>query len=221
MLERYFFKPATVDRIRANVAGAYIEHYVSWLRAQGYADRNVLKRVPILCQFGEFASARGAIDGQTALVHVEAFAQHWQSIHGKSCKSDTARAKVAHDARNPVRQMLELALHGSVGSHRPQRPFPFEAEVPGFAGYLRDERGLKADTVERYAFFLRGFRTFLDGTGAPLLASLSPPLLAAFLVERCAGLARTSRRDLCGAMRVFLRYCVSVPQIHLHRRSRS
>ncbi len=36
MLERYFFKPATVDHIRANVAGAYIEHYVSWLRAQGY-----------------------------------------------------------------------------------------------------------------------------------------------------------------------------------------
>jgi len=26
MLERYFIRPATVDRIRANVAGAYIEH---------------------------------------------------------------------------------------------------------------------------------------------------------------------------------------------------
>jgi len=227
MLERYFLKPATVDRIRANVAGAYIEHYVSWLRAQGYADRNVLKRAPILCQFGEFASARGAIDGQTALAHVEAFAQHWQSIHGKSCKSDAARAKVAHDARNPARQMLELALHGSVGPHRPHKPFPFEAEVPGFAGYLRDERGLKVDTVERYAFFLSGLRAFLDGAGAALLASLSPPLLAAFLVERCAGLARTSRRDLCGAMRVFLRYChreriiardlstaVQVPRVH-------
>lgn len=63
MLERYFLRPATVDRIRANVAGAYIEHYVEWLQAQGYADRNVFRRVPILCQFGEFASARGAIDG--------------------------------------------------------------------------------------------------------------------------------------------------------------
>lgn len=227
MLEFYFRKPTTVDRIRANVAGAYIEHYVSWLRAQGYADRNVFKRVPILCQFGEFASARGATDGQAALAHVEAFAQHWQSVHAKSCKSDAARAKVAQDARNPARQMLELALHGGVGSHRPHRPFPFEAEAPGFAGYLRDERGLKTDTVDRYAFFLSGLRAFLVGAGAASLASLSPPLLAAFLVERCSGLARTSRRDLCGATRVFLRYCyreriirrdlsaaVQVPRVH-------
>jgi len=35
----------------------------------------------------------------------------------------------------------------------------------------------------------------------------SPALLAAFIVDRCPGLARTRRRDLCGALRVFLRYC--------------
>jgi len=227
MLERYFLRPATVDRIRANFAGVHIEHYVGWLRAQGYADRNVFRRVPILCQFGEFVSTRGAIDAQTALDHVEAFAQHWVSIHGKSCRSDAARAKVAHDARNPVRQMLELALHGSVGRHRQRKPFPFEAEVPGFAGYLRDERGLKADTVERHAFYLSGLSAFLDSAGAASLASVSPPLLAAFLVERCVGLARTSRRDLCGTLRIFLRYChrerlverdlsavVEVPRVH-------
>ena len=227
MLERYFLRPATVDRIRANVAGAYIEHYVGWLRAQGYADRNVFKRVPILCQFGEFASARGAIDGRTALDHVEAFAQHWESIHGKACRSDAARSKVAHDARTPVRQMLELALSGSVGPHRQRKPFPFEEAVPGFAGYLRDERGLMPDTVERHAFYLNGLSAFFEDAGVASLASVSPPLFAAFLVKRCAGLARTTRRDLCGTLRIFLRYCyrerlierdlsaaVEVPRIH-------
>ena len=227
MLEHYFVRPATVDRIRANVAGAYIEHYVSWLRTQGYADRNVFRRVPILCQFGEFASTRGAIDGQTALAHVEPFAQHWESIHGKSCRSEAARTKVAFDARNAVRQMLDLALYGSVGRHRQRKPFPFESEVPGFAGYLRDERGLKDDTTARHAFYLNGLSTFLDRADVASLASVSPPLLAAFLIERCAGLARTSRRDLCGTLRIFLRYChreriverdlsaaVEVPRLH-------
>ena len=227
MLERYFIRPVTVDRIRANAAGAYIEHYVSWMRAQGYADRNVFKRVPILCQFGEFASARGAIDGQTALEHVEPFAQYWKSIHGKSCRSEAARAKVAFDARNPVRQMLELAMCGSVGAHRQRKPFPFQAAGSGFSGYLRDERGLKDDTIERHAFYLNGLSSFLDRAGVASLASVSPPLLAAFLVERCAGLARTSRRDLCGTLRIFLRYChreriivrdlsaaVEVPRLH-------
>lgn len=227
MLERYYVKPATVDRIRSNVAGAYIEHYVSWLRAEGYADRNVFKRVPILCQFADFASARGAIDGRTALDQVEAFAQYWTSIHGKSCRSDAARAKVAFDARNPVRQMLELALNGCIGSHRQRKPFPFEAEAPGFASYLRHERGLKDETVERHAFYLNGLRAFFNGAGEVSLRSVSPPLLAAFLVERCATLARTSRRDLCGTLRIFLRYChremiidrdlsaaVEVPRLH-------
>lgn len=226
MLERYYVKPATVDRIRANVAGAFIEHYVEWLQAQGYAARNVFKRVPILCQFGDFASRRGAIDGWAALEQVEPFVQHWQSIHGRTCKSDDARMKVAHEARNPVRQMLELVLHGSVGSHRTHKPFPFEAEVPGFADYLRDERGLRPGTIERHAHYLRRLQSFLGRNGASA-ASLSPPLLAAFIIEHSKGLARTSRRDMCGTLRIFLRYChrdrfidrdlsvgVQPPQVH-------
>jgi site-specific recombinase XerD len=207
MLERYFIKSSTVDRIRANVAGAYIEHYVEWMRAQGYADRNVFKRVPVLCQFGDFASQRGATDGESALGHVEAFALHWQALHGKTCSSAEALAKVGHDARTPVRQMLEVALRGRVGSHRQHKVFPFEVDAPGFQNYLREERGLKEDTIERYAHYLNDFGGFLQRINSASVKTFSPALLAAFIVDRCPGLARTTRRDLCGALRVFLRYC--------------
>lgn len=207
MLDRYYIRPSTVDRIRANVAGAYIEHYVDWMRSQGYADRNVFKRVPVLCQFGDFARQRGAGDGESALEHVEAFAQHWQALHGKSCRSAEARSKVASEARTPVRQMLELALRGRVGSHRQRKVFPFEADAPGFAAYLRDERGLKEDTVVRYAHYLNGLSGFVRRINSESVTTFSPALLAAFIVDRCPGLARTTRRDLCGTLRVFLRYC--------------
>ncbi len=207
MLELYFIKPSTVDHVRANVAGAYIERYVEWMHSQGYADRNVFKRVPLLCQFGDFAMQRGANDGESALEHVEAFAEHWQALHGRTCKSAEARAKVAHDARTPVRQMLELALRGRVESHRQHKIFPFGADAPGFANYLREERGLKEATIERYAHYLNGFSGFLRRVNSESLTTFSPALLAAFIVDRCPGLARTSRRDLCGALRVFLRYC--------------
>src|ERR1700730_12578668 len=60
MLERYFVKPVTVDRIRASWIGERIERYVGWLSEHGYASRNVFRRVPILVQFGAFAAARGA-----------------------------------------------------------------------------------------------------------------------------------------------------------------
>ena len=46
MLESYFVKPQTVDRIRACWIGAEIERYAGWLTEQGYSTRTVLRRVP-------------------------------------------------------------------------------------------------------------------------------------------------------------------------------
>ncbi len=36
MLERYFVRPQTVDRIRACWIGSEIERYVVWLAGEGY-----------------------------------------------------------------------------------------------------------------------------------------------------------------------------------------
>lgn len=102
--------------------------------------------------------------------------------------------------------MLALALHGSIEPHRPRKPFPFEAEAPGFAGYLRDERGLKPATIRQYVHYLNSLQIFIERAHASV-ASLSPALLAAFIVDHCRGLSRSSRRDLCGTLGVFLRYC--------------
>ena len=48
MLERYYLKPETIDRIRATWLGEPIERYVAWLTEQGYAARSVCRRVPML-----------------------------------------------------------------------------------------------------------------------------------------------------------------------------
>ena len=42
MLERYFVRPQTVDRIRAGWIGSEIERYVVWLAEHGYSSRSVL-----------------------------------------------------------------------------------------------------------------------------------------------------------------------------------
>lgn len=207
MLERYFIKPATVDRIRANVAGAYIERYVEWMDSQGYASRNVFRRVPILCQFGDFASQRGATDGASALLHVEAFAAHWQALHGGNCRASDSLLKVAKDARNPVKQMLGLALHGKVERLRQSKPFPFEDGAPGFLAYLLEERGLQQSSIRHYTHYLNGFAGYLKRQGVTAVSMLSPTLMAAFIVDQCPGMASSTRRDLCGTLRVFLRYC--------------
>jgi integrase/recombinase XerD len=82
MLERYFLKPDTIDRLRASWIGEPIERYVQWLSEQGYAARNVYRRVPILRKFGSFAQERGAKSFEDMRAHVEPFISQWVREHG-------------------------------------------------------------------------------------------------------------------------------------------
>ena len=77
MLNRYFIRPTTVDRIRASWVGDAIERYVVWLDEQNYAARNVFVRVPILIRFGDFARISGAHTLDELPAHVEPFIEDW------------------------------------------------------------------------------------------------------------------------------------------------
>jgi hypothetical protein len=61
MLEQYFIKPSTIDRIRGSWIAVEIETYVGWLVDQGYGAKTIWRRVPIAFAFGEFARKRGAL----------------------------------------------------------------------------------------------------------------------------------------------------------------
>lgn len=207
MLERYFVKPSTVDRIRASWLAPEIERYVEWMDLQGYAIRNVYKRVPMLCRFAEFAQQRGSTDLKSAASQIESFASHWLAGHEPSGRTAEGRRKIAEEARNPVRQILLLALEGRVTADRKRKTFPFEDQAPGFLTYLTEERGLRNATVYKYVHCLNGFGDFLKRLGVHSNTEVSPALLASFVLDTAPKLARTGRRDLCGMIRVFLRFC--------------
>src|SRR6478752_6001437 len=59
MLEKYFVKPETVDRIRGSWIAEDIESYLGWLVGHDYSARTVWRRVPVVFAFGEFARALG------------------------------------------------------------------------------------------------------------------------------------------------------------------
>lgn len=206
MLEQYFVRPQTVDRIRASWLGSAVEKYVSWLAEHHYGARNVHRRVPLLVRFGEFARARGAKAWEELPEHVEPFVQHWTRRHPR--RSAARRARVAKEARGPVEQMISLVLPGFKGKgRRRDNPPPFGTQAPGFFEYLRAERGLQSTSIFHYRHHLRRFENYLCRIGLSDLHDLSTPILSSFMTEaRRAGLARTSLRDVCGVLRVFLRY---------------
>ncbi|WP_198034101.1 hypothetical protein [Acidihalobacter ferrooxydans] len=178
MLESYYVRPETVDRIRCSWITSAIEQYVAWMAEQSYTVRSVLHRVPILVRFGEYAKAQGAKELTQLPEHVEPFVQAWvrERAHGKG----PARARhAAQEVRNPICQMLELAIPGYVGPGRPHKPDnPFERQAPGFFVYLVEEKGLRPRSVDQYRFHLRQFAAFLARVSVDDLATLSPPVLS-------------------------------------------
>ncbi len=206
MLERYFVRPDTIDRIRGSWIGEPIERYVEWLTKQRYAPRNMLRRVPILVRFGQYAWEHGARKVDQLPNHVEAFANQWLRDHGRNAKTQQAQMKIEYDARNPVQQMLRLVLPEYRGKGRFPYEDPFPDYVVDFFTYLRKERGLTESSVLQYHHYLRGFETYLKRVGVNSLSELSPVLLSAYIIDSTGMLSKSAITCLCCALRVFLRY---------------
>jgi len=205
MLERYFLKPETLDRLRASWIGEHIERYVQWLAEHGYADRNVYRRVPVLRQFGDFAQQHGAKCFDDLQDYVELFVSQWVNDHGSHHK--VVPGWLENSARTPVEQMLSLVLPDFKGKGRSRRVnAPFHQQAPGFFPYLRQERGLRESSLLHYGHYLRLFETYLGRIGITGLTDLNPAMLSAFLISEGRSLSKSTVTGLCSSLRVFLSY---------------
>lgn len=172
MLETYFVKPQTVDRVRGLWIGPEIEHYVVWLAEHGYGARTVLRRVPLLAAFGEFARLRGARTVADLPAHVDAFVAERVAEHRGGHGGGVARRDLVKEVRGPIEHMLGLVVGGTAAG-----------VVPG--GARRP-----------------GTRKSPERSATKALSTMR----AAGALETGAGLAKSTVRDACGVLRVFLRY---------------
>jgi site-specific recombinase XerD len=206
MLEKYFVRPETADRIRCSWIADSVERYVTWLSAQRYSQSTVKRRVPTAVAFGDFAKDHGAEELQQLPDYVESFAQAYAASHGRSRKP-AVRAKIVYFARNIARQMLRQALPGYVGPGRSHRPAnAFERQAPRFFEFLQDEKGLRPASIRQYQFHLRQFATHLQQIGVRDVARVTPLILSNFIAQYGPRVAWSTVRNACGTLRVFLRY---------------
>jgi integrase/recombinase XerD len=203
MLEHYFLKPSTIDRLRGSWIAAEIETYVAWMAGHGYSTKSIWRRVPVGFAFGEFARKCGAHAIGDLPAHVEAFVDERVAAH----HATGSTRPMAKEVRGPVEQMLSVVVPGFESTGRPHHRQPFADVAPGFFDYLVEERGLRPATVEGYRHHLDRFEAYLQRIGMTSLQELSPVILSAFIVERAgAGLAKSTVGGSAGVLRVFLRY---------------
>ena len=179
MLNRYFIRPITVDRIRALWIRDAIERYVVWLSERNYASRNVFVRVPILLRFGEFAQGAGAKNWEELPAHVESFVETWLRRQGREY-SELQRQAAARGIRNPIQQMLRVVLPQYDKSGSPE---PFADGAPGFLDFLRRKRGLREATLVQYRHYLGRLQDYLRRIERQLLSDLPLTTVSAFITD--------------------------------------
>jgi integrase/recombinase XerD len=207
MLERYYVRPATVDRVQSSWISGAIDQYVIWLTEQGYSWKSVSRRIPLLVSFGDHARAQGATTWADLPDHIDSFTASWVKNRVRVPKTSQALKKIVHDLQNPIEQMLRLILPEFVGTGRPVKPEnPFQELAPEFFAYLRQEKGLRETSIQSYTHYLRNFASYLESVGLTDLRHLSPPVLSGFVSYLSQRVRRASTRDACGVVRVLLRY---------------
>ncbi len=75
MLEDYYVKPATIDRVRGSWLAPQIESYLEWLQAHGYSRLVVYRRLPLLFYFAEFAHEKGCRDVASCKAYIKEFVE--------------------------------------------------------------------------------------------------------------------------------------------------
>lgn len=207
MLEKFYVRPETVDRVLSSWIGNSVEMYVRWLVEHGYSSKTISRRIPILISFGEFAKAHGTAQIEDLPSHVESFVQEWFAERRKGRLSECQAKKIVQCIRNPIRQMLRVAISDYVGLGRPHKAEnPFEAQAPRFFEYLRLEKGLREATIWQYRHSLRKLAAYFQRIGLDDVAHLSPAVLSCFVAECSRGVSWSELRNRCGNLRVFLRY---------------
>lgn len=162
MLEHYFIRPDTVDRIRASWLGDRIETYVTWMAEHAYKACCVDRRVPLLVAFGEFARQRGADRVELLAGEIGAFVRSRFRHRARPCRSKGARQQYIRDIRKPIEQFLRVVQFGEP-TRRSGLSRPFVQWAPGFFGHLRDERGAQRGDCRRVCVSARAVRAVRRG----------------------------------------------------------
>lgn len=205
MLERFFVKPQTVDRIMDCWLGPQIEQYVTALVDRAYAPRSIHRRVPLLMKFAVFTATHNVERIEQAERLVEPFIIDWLSTRHPDRSADAQR-RDRNFIAGVIAHFFGLVVWKAGDEHnRPSLPDPFAAQAPGFFDYIRDERGLRQGSIKHYRHYLRVFERHLGDIGCDP-GSLTLPVVTAFIMTQAQHFGRTSMIGLASTLRVFLRY---------------
>jgi site-specific recombinase XerD len=188
----------TAERYRAAPLVKQRERYLVHLKATG-ARRSTLRK----CANDQLSLVRllDLKDGdRLSQSRIEAAAVLWAQPSGRRC--DQAASRKTHDrfVSHSVRWLGFLGWLDKGGGGR----HPHDAEVSAFERWMREERGLSAETIHDYCRAADRFFLWLAGRNKPLVAVEMTDIDDAVAAEHGRGAwGRRTRHDYAQRLRAF------------------
>jgi site-specific recombinase XerD len=201
MIEKYFFAPKTLVRLRVGISGPHIDDFADVLEKQGYAHATAIRYLRAAAHLGCFLQRKGRalenVDGRV----LEAFVRHLsrcrcpQSNGGKTGYHAHFGVKLFH--RYLVQQGICQSLPIDVSDDLPTL-------VIAFRDWLQMHRGATQPTLRLYT---RGALELLHVLGEDI-SQWNALAVRAFLLDRASQCGAETTQKLITAVRAFLRYLI-------------
>ncbi len=206
MLEDYYSKPKTIDRIRQSWIAFEIEKYLAWMEEQQHSVRTIHRKIPLLVQFGDYAKEQGATNVSHLEHYVSDFARYFEE-RSRFGRSENRQEVFKREVHGCIRQMLSVILPGYDGRSRRRRTYAARfAFMDDFLAFLREERGLSKASLRVYDYSLGLLQSYLDRIGVVDVGELSPPILSSFVIDTKDRLGKASLSRVLSPIRVMLKY---------------
>jgi site-specific recombinase XerD len=163
-------------------------------------------QIQTLVRFDAFANQNGAASWNDLPDLIAPFVNMFQNKYRSRATSSQKRASVTSQARLPVEEMLKLVLPGFDPPPRRDIALPFREQVPGYFEYLREERGLRPATLNRYKHYLRAFEHYLRRVDVVSLSEVTPATISGFVTERGQRLGHSGMYGAGGCLRSLFKY---------------
>lgn len=193
-IERYFRRGAYRARLRASLLEPYWNDFVEEMEGRGYRRYTTYRTIEVSLALTEYAAKQNVCDAA--------------GLTDGIVTRYLRRRRTPRDARRYVGHMLRfLRWRGVVSAPAPTPALAQHALAEEYACFLRDHRGIGETTIAQQRCDVSGF---LDSLGprisAATIAGLSPEAVHAFVMARAKKLGRGSKKRLCAALRMFLRF---------------
>jgi len=200
MIESYFSRPATIDRLRSGPLGADLDDLATALQGEGYARDSIRHYLRGCDQFGRWVFQQGYAVADVSQPLVTRYINGLQRpTSGRFPKGAEGLSHLLKLWRQQKR--LSDAINESPRTEIDQCLLRYEA-------YLVQVRGVAASTRRHYLRFAKRFLTACFGAAPLVWSSLQAQQVSNFVQQEAATKRGHGRKLPSTAVRSFLRFLV-------------